>query len=388
MKIRVEFEVPDDIKKGLGNGTLELAGGVIRAADSKQIVAFLREGGSIDRNISSSMNLLPMLLRAAGMNAKTVAVVAGAVTVTGPLLDVAITAFTIHYFTGRIRALEKKIEKIYDRIDHRFDRVEAAALMTALDLADELLKTEDMVFRREKARDVIARLVNAQKLILMDLDDAFNGRNRRKAEVLIDTFMSVSMLAARCSIDIGDDISAISRLNKNLLELKPQVDRQIRRLVRNQPALYFHKSVSDEYLDRYIQIQAWLYGDEDVWERVIKKARKGFWNEKAIRRLFRTARRFLYTWPKLRKKPFYIRAIPRAELLIENFQRFESYALVLESPDRPGRDLETLSKEAAKRLADHDDYALVIDEEALERIRRLRDENSSDEALVVSPQAS
>jgi len=379
--IRVEFEIPDDIANGLGNGTFERVGGVIRHAESKQVFAWLREGGNMSRNSSSTLKLLPSLLQIAGMNAKTVAVVAGAVTIAGPLLDVAIAAFTIYYFTERIRALEKKIEKIYDRIDHRFDRTEAAALMTALDLADELLKTEDMVFRREKARDVIARLVNAQKLILMDLDDALNGRNRRKVEVLIDTFMSVSMLAARCSIDVGDEISAISRLNKNLLELKPRVDRQIRRLVRNQPALFFHKSVSDEYLDRYIQIQAWLYGDEDVWERVIKKARKGFWNEKAIRRLFRTARRFLYTWPKLRKKPFYIRAIPRAELLIENFQRFESYALDLESPDRPGRDVETLSEEAAKRLARHDDYVLLIDEEALDRIGRLRAENSPDQSI-------
>ncbi|MYE26524.1 MAG: hypothetical protein F4X87_04795 [Chloroflexi bacterium] len=384
----MELEIPDEIADGLRNRTLERFGGVIRAADSKQIVAFLREGGNMSRNSTSTLKLLPSLLKIAGMNAKTVAVVAGAVTVAGPLLDIAITAFTIHYFTGRIRALEKKIEKIYDRIDHRFNRVETAALMTALDLADELLKTEDLVSKREKANLVIARLVNAQKLILMDLDDALNGRNRRKAEVLIDTFMSLSMLAARCSFDVGDKNIAISRLDKNISELKPKVDLQIRRLVRNQPALYFHKSVSDDYLDRYIQIEAWLYGSEDVWERVIKKARRRFWNEKAIRRLFRTARRFLYAWPKLRKKPFYINSIPRAELVIENFQRFESFTLYMKSSERLGRDQEIQSDKAAARLADHDDYMLLIDEEALERIRRLRDENSSDEALVVSPQAS
>lgn len=371
MKIRVEFEVSDDIAMGLSTGTMERVGGVIRYTDSKQVVAWLREGGNMSRNSSSTLKLLPSLLQVAGMNAKTVAVVAGAVTIAGPLLDIAITAFTIHYFTRRIRALEKKIEKIYDRIDRRFDRAEAAALQTALELADELLDTEDLVSKREKANLVVARLVNAQKLLLMDLDDALNGNNRRKAEVLIDTVMSVNMLAARCSFVVGDEINAISRLNKSLLELKPQVDRQIRRLVRNQPALYFHKSVSDEYLDRYIQIQAWLYGGEDVWERVIKRARKGFWNEKAIKRLFREARRFLYTWPKLRKKPFYKKALPRAELLIESFQRFESYALDLELSERPSRDLEELSEDATRRLADHDDYVLLVDEDALDRVGRL-----------------
>ena len=384
MKIRVEFEVPDDIAKGLGNGTFERVGGVIRHTDSKQVFAWLREGGSMSRNSSSTLKLLPSLLQVAGMNARTVAVVAGAVTIAGPLLDVAITAYTIHYFTRRIKALEEKIEKIYDRIDRRFDRAEAAALQTALDLADELLDTEDIGSKREKANLVIARLVNAQKLLLMDLDDALNGNRRRRARVLIDTVISVNVLAARCSVVVGQENIAVSRIDKNLVELRPRVDRLVQSLVGRQPALYFHESVSDEYLDRYIQIEAWLYGDEDIWERVIKKARKRFWNERAVKRLFRVARRFLYTWPKLRKKPFYKRALPRAEVLIENFQRFESYALDLASPERSLRDLNMMSEEAAKRLADHDDYVLVIDEEALDRIRRLRDENSSDEALVVS----
>ncbi len=378
MKIRVEFEVPDDIKKGLRNRTLERFGGVIRASDSKQIVAFLREGGSRSRSPSSGLTLLPTLLRATGMNARTVAVVASAVTIAGPLLDIAITAYTIHHLTQRIEALKKEIEEIYDRIDRHFARAESAALQTALQIANELLETEDVASRREKVNDVIARLVNAEKLLLMDLDDALNGNRRRRARVLIDTVISVNMLAARCSFDAGQENIAISRLDKNLVELRPRVNRLVLSLVGKQPALYFYKSVSDDYLDRYIQIEAWLYGDEDVWERVVKRARKGFWNEKAIKRLFRVARRFLYTWPKLRKKPFYKRAIPRAELLIESFQRFESFALQMNSSERPDRDLEALSEEAAKRLADHDDYVIVIDEEALDRIGRLSAENSPD----------
>ena len=107
MRIRVEFEVPDYIAKGLGNGTFERYGGVIRHADSKQIFAFLQEGGNMSRNGSSGLTLLPNLLRATGMNARTVSVVAGAVTVAGPLLDIAITAYTIHHLTRRIEAAQK-----------------------------------------------------------------------------------------------------------------------------------------------------------------------------------------------------------------------------------------------------------------------------------------
>ena len=145
----------------------------------------------------------------------------------------------------------------------------------------------------------------------------------------------------------------------------------MKRLVGDQPALYFHKSVSEEYLDRYIQIRAWLYGETDVWENVVKDARKDFWNKKAIWPLFHKVSKFLHVWYKRREDPFYIEAVPQAEQLIENFQRFESYALDLESPDRPSRDLETLSEEAAQRLADSDDYVLLIDQDALSSVGRL-----------------
>lgn len=369
--ITVEFEVPDDILTGLATGKYERVGGVIRHTQSKQVFAWLREGGNLSRSSSTGLTLLPTLLRATGMNARTVAVVAGAVTIAGPMLDIVITAYTIHHLTQRIAALEKKIGEIYDRVDHNFAKLHAASLQTALQTANELLETEDFVSMREKANGVIARLVNAEKLLLMDLDNALSGNKRRKAEVLISTLTSINLLAARCSLAVGEEKIAISRFDENLVTLRPRVDQLVYGLVGKQPALYFHRSVSDDYLDRYIHIQAWLCGDEDVWERVIKKARKRFWNEKSINRLFREARRFLYTWPELRKKPFYKKALPRAERLIESFQRFESFAIEIKSQERPDRDLAAVSEEAAKRLADHDDYVLVVDEEALDRIRRL-----------------
>ena len=46
MKVRVEFEVPDEIAQGLANRTLERVGGIIRFADSKQIVDWLRDGAT------------------------------------------------------------------------------------------------------------------------------------------------------------------------------------------------------------------------------------------------------------------------------------------------------------------------------------------------------
>lgn len=371
MKIRVELEVPDDIAKGLLNGTLERVGGVIRFADSKQVVAWLREGGNMSRNVSSGMNLLPSLLRAAGMNAKSIAVVAGAVTIAGPLLDVGITAFTIYRLQRRIESLKQEIADIYDRLDQNFEKAKAAKLDAALYLAGQFLNAEDIDIRRGMLHGVIQGLVLAEKELLQDISSALNENKLSLAGKLIDCAISVDTMAARCADDFGQQELAINSLKENVAVLRPHVDRLLLRLVGGQPALYFHRSVSEDYLDRYMQIRAWLSGEKDVWETVAKEARKNFWNEKAIKRLFRERRRFLHVWHEQREDPFYIEALPRAEELIESFQRFESYALDLESPDRPSRDLETLSAEAAQRLADHDDYVLLIDEDALGRVGRL-----------------
>lgn len=371
MKIRVEFEVPDDVEKGLMNGTLERVGGVIRFADSKQVVAWLRDGGNISRNPSSTFKLLPSLLRATGMNARTITVVAGAVTIAGPMLDVAITAYTIHKLNQRIASLKKEIAAIYDRLDKHLNKTLDAQLQTAQKMAGMFLVAEDFVARQQMYSQVIKDLVFAKSLLLQDITDNLDDNKLWLAGKLIDCAIAVDMMEARCAVDFHDYKFAIDSLKDNKDDLRPHVERLTLRLVGDQPALYFHRSVSEDYLDRFIEIQAWLNGDRDVWRKVIIESRKDFWNKKATKHLFRRVKKFLYVGYELREDPFYLEAVPRAEQLIESFQRFESYALDLESSDRPSDELELLSEEAAKRLADHDDYVLLIDEEALGSVGRL-----------------
>ena len=369
--IRVEFEVPDDIANGLSSGALERVGGVIRFADSKQVVAWLREGGNISRSSSSTLTLLPTLLRATGMNAQTVATLMGVAHFALPLVDVAIVAYTIYDLRRRIEHLKGEIAEIYDRLDRQFEKGRTASLRTALDLADTFLEARDRAVRHGMFHDVIGRLVEAEKLLLEDITISFKENKLREAEQLIRCAVDVDTMAARCAMDYGQDEFAISRLNKNIEELRPHVERLVRRRVRDTPALYFHESVEDEYLDRYIQIRTWLDDESDTWESVVKEARKDFWTENAIKSLFQTKYTFLHVGKELDDKPFYVEGIPLAERLMENFLRFEGYALELESLDRPLRDEEVLSEFATQRLADHDDYLLIIDQEMLERLARL-----------------
>ena len=164
MKVRVEFDVPDDIAKGLLNGTLERIGGVIRFSESKQIVAWLTEGRSMSRSTGSTSTLLPSLFRAVGMNARTAAVVAGAVTVAGPLLDVAITGYTIYRLTERIRALKKEIADIYDRLDKHLHKNASVSLSAALKYAEAFLEREDFEAKKAMLPNISFQLVLAGRV--------------------------------------------------------------------------------------------------------------------------------------------------------------------------------------------------------------------------------
>ena len=259
MKIRVEFEVPYDIEIGLLKGTLERVGGVIRFTESKQVVAWLRKKVTACRAILRlTLNLLPTLLRATGMNARTITVVAGAVAVAGPLLDVAITTYTIYRLTQRIKALKQEIADIYDRLDKLFAKGNAAALNTALILAESFLNTEDFDERQGMLANVIKELVQAQQLLLLDINDALSANRLNSAGKMIAAFQALSTMESRCLLDFGNEKNGIARFKANAEALRPSVRRLVQRRVGNSSALYFHESVSNDYLDRYLQIRAWL----------------------------------------------------------------------------------------------------------------------------------
>lgn len=366
--ITVEFEVPNDILTGLSTGKYERVGGVIRHTNSKQVFAWLREGGKISRDAGSNMRLLPSLLQAAGMNARTITVVAGAITVAGPLLDVAITAYTIYRLKKRIETLKQEIADIYDRLDRQFDKERYASLRTALDRADEFLHTDDFTVRQSMLNSAIDRLVHAEKLLLLELEDALKGDMLETAARLISTAMTVNTMTARCSLEFGDENVAIRRLKNNAKELRQQLESLVQKLIGNQPALYFHESVNDDDLQRYVQIRSWLDGDEQIWTRVVNEARVEFWNKDVIKALYRRNRRRRRV---LIEDPFYTSTLPQAEQLIESFERFQGFALEIESMDVPYRDWESLEEQAMARLADHDDYVLIIDEETMGSVTRL-----------------
>lgn len=371
MKINVAFDVPAAIANGLANGSLERVGGVIVFADSKRIVAWLQESGNMSPGAAKGFTLFSTLLAAAGTNAGTVETLTSVGNLGLDLIDMAVTMYMIERIDRRINSLQREISELRNLVEKLIEKENYVAINVALDQANVFLKTDSVVDRDRMFQSVIRDLVKAEKTLLADVAHDLDSNKLSEAERLIDCAILLDWIAAYCAVKFGRDDHATLRLGMNTAGLKPHVQRLARRLVGKNPALYFHESVSEEYLDRYIQIRAWLDGDVNVWERVVKEAREGFWNDDSVGRLFREARMFLHVWPKLHDDPFYIENLPRAERVIENFQRLEGYALQIKSLEKPYRDYRVISELASARLADHDDYVLVIDEDTLERLERL-----------------
>ena len=371
MKIRVVFDVPAAIANGLANGSLERVGGIVRFADNKQIVAWLQESRNFSNHATAGSALLSKLLAAVGTNAGTVETLTSVGSLGLDLVDMTVTLYMIYKIDRRIDSLQKEIGALCNLIETLNEKQNYVAINVALDQANVFLKTDSVVDRDGMFQAVIHDLVRAEKTLLADIAHDLDANKLSEAGHLIDCAILIDWIAAYCAVEFGRDDQATLRLDMNTTSLKPHVQRLGQNLVGENPALYFHESVSDDFLDRYIQIRAWLDGDVNVWERVVKQARKDFWNDDSVGRLFRERRKFLHVWPKLRDEPFYKENIPRAERVIENFQRLEGYAIQIESLQRPYRNYEVISKLAGKRLADHDDYVLVIDEDTLERLERL-----------------
>ena len=225
----------------------------------------------------------------------------------------AVTFYMIDRVDRRIASLQKEISELGKLIERNNEKQNYVAINRALANANVFLKTKSRKTRNEMYHGVINDLVAAEITLKADIGNDLDRNKLKEAGHLIDCAILLDSISAYCAVKYGRDDDAVLRLDMNISGLKPHVKRLVQSLVGKQAALYFHKSVSDDHLDRYIQIRKWLDGEDNVWERVAKEARKGFWNDNSVRRLYREARRFLYTWPKLRKDPFYIQNIPRAE---------------------------------------------------------------------------
>lgn len=325
--ISVHLEVPEIIAKGLHEGSMERVGGVIRHSDSKQIIAWLREGGQAVDDAVLKTGLLDDVLRAAGSASTTVGFLLGGLF---PILDIAIAGYVLLEIIGHIDDHRHEIEEIYKRIEEEFRQDRLANLATALTSARLVSQVKDVAFKRQMVGQATDRLLEAREHLREDFMTLVKEEMNEEDAITAMRYQILSMQAAtlivRAWLEIGEKDLAREWLGGILMGQRERVKLFVRAQIGEHPSLYFHETVSEEDFARYVNVERWLRGKRIVLPEIVKEYRSDFWDGSVVGELFTGG---LNSQPK--EQPFYLDSLRNCEFLIENYQRLEGFDLELKS---------------------------------------------------------
>lgn len=420
--IEVLLQVSPRIAMGLASGQLERVGGVIVDSASKQVVAWLREGGQI-RNNPDPASALPRflfegILQSANLESNdfslgiaTLVRKVGAGNLLG-ILDIAATAHSHHLLTLRLQAIQnmlafttrlgmlqltlagagllmmlKRFADIESLIETVFEQVSKAVaaqnlfnmeikLNAALECAQVVMEAEPGNFKEAMAASLEFLLIQAREHCLSEFHAALkkeaSDNDIKTAQQRLAQAMHIDETRIRAFLEVGQNVLANSVMQERLGQYLAQTQEFIEYLLKDHRAVYFHKKVKETDLRRYLLIEQWLRGEEDILWDVLLKHRKHFWDDKIKDAVDPAPGLVLPGKPAPKPATMHLDALEQAENAIENFQRFEGFVLELKSIERLGislREWEALRNtentvfvnKAGVNLDEHDDYVLLVE---------------------------
>ena len=353
-QIEVVLDVPTKIAKGLASGQLEREGGVIREAGSKQVVAWLREGGKIGDNSNLAGGALRSILDVGGMG----------------ILNLAATAVSTAIVLKRLKDLEQEIKSLGKEIAGHFAQDRQVKMDAAIHTANLAFEMSDSSNRESMARKAIFELYGARQHIWLEIDglksSSHSAENNELMQKNIEQAMRLDSLYSRCHLEL-EEISIAREYVYSALDDYGEASRSlVHRHLGAGRAGYFHHSILETDLRRYIGVEQWLRPSGNRLLEILLVNRRDFWNkdvadEKSIKK------------PGMQK---YIDALTQSELLIENYHRLRGFHAEIEAIERLGishaewqLQQEAAFAEAEENLADfttledYDDYVLLVDKD-------------------------
>ena len=400
-QLEVMLEVPLQISQGLASGQLERVGGVVREVGSKQVVAWLREGGQIADNTDLAGGVLRTVLNVSTGGAASTAtgLLSTAVTARSHflimqqmrglatmarlnlgmgLINLTVASVSLVKLVQRLRELEDRITGLYGE----FERDREANLRAGLAASEDAARSAaagDGDNERIYARQALNRLRAAAALIGDKLKDIRTGGDLDLFASHLTRAMQVDAVMIRCYLDNADSANASQYVADALNRYRIAINEVVHYMLGDQRALYFHETISEDDFWRYIRILHWLGGENRELDRVLIDAvfsdRKNFWNQEIVEPLSAVKRpRFV---PDLLQagvpaaevqRPRHLWALAVSETLIENYRRLQGIEAEIKAIERlqltPAA-WRTIEKEALAmaelNLAEHDDYVFLVD---------------------------
>jgi hypothetical protein len=240
--VSATFSIPEEIAQGLSNGGFERFGGVIRDAQTKQVVTWLRETAP---NLSPASSLL-------GSAAS--------------VLSLGSTVMEFSVVNQRLNDLEKRLQQaqeVLNKINRKIDLGYYANLRAALELAISATKTRNHETRKSLAVQAINRLREADH-IYTDYTDRELEQGSQIADEYLLTLSLVYVAEARCYLELESPDAALNCLQEGVKKLRPRIEKYIKLLLTSNPAVYLHPQYKEQVnLSRLTRIFQWIDPDLD-----------------------------------------------------------------------------------------------------------------------------
>lgn len=388
MPLKVYFEIPAQIALGLASGRLERVGGIVRETANKQVVAWLRESGQL---AFSDPNLTADLLQVVQKSSSGLAAVATSV------LDAAVTARSHHVLMREMKVIERlsNLAVITGVLNLGLGAISfvtmfqnttrLAELITAEAQRDRDVERESVIEYLGLLKDLSAErknmssalavmpLLKTRNNLLRDFGETLSAPGRLSIELthnaihLLVSTMQLDVLHVRSYLDSGEIAAARSRLKDCVKDYKLHVRASVQELLGEYPAMYFHKDVKADDFQRYLRIEEWMRGRDDILLDLVEERRADFWNRAAIGALGPDRLAVL----KRDKHIDHLTALTMAELLIEYQQRLEGYEIEIATMRMSVEEWDTLTN------LEERDFAVVVDLEQLDNLDRTSDRLAS-----------
>ncbi len=417
--LEVLFEVPKWIEKGLASGVLKRIGGVIVENGTKQVVAWLRDGSGVNNLVNVATGIpspFALLLTAArgaitlwdgkmtrdavGIVGSQVAQVAQQVvgvsqqlnivtalstfTVSGQVLNLGLSAATFYATMKRLDKLSDEVAKLSQVIQAEFNRDRDIRFKRALQAARDVFESENAVQRDQATRSAVDGLFEARENFLLDFEqslktDGVDSQLQLARHSLIRA-MYAEISRIRCYIAANDLNLAKQRLSEDIPFFKTHSRSLISKLLGEHPAVFLHKDVLPQDMDRFLQIQRWMYNDDPFTHdddakmlfNIFNDLRSDFWNTSVIQdgyinKFQQMARRSANTVNNRVSKM--TDRLSEAEVIIENYERLIGFELELRSLRLSFQSWESLVPE--NEIAENG-LGIIFDSEVAERLNRLQ----------------
>lgn len=237
--IEATFQVPGWITDGLASGAYERVGGVVRDAQTKQIVAWLREVPG-DRTVSQ-------VLSRVGSAAS--------------VLNLAVSAMEFAVVMQRLGIIEQHLQQVQEvllQVDRKIDLSFYANFRAALDLAVNAFTMTKPENRRVSAMQAISHFLEAEHHYIALADDWLERGSRGADEYLL-TLSLAYVAETRCYLELEELETAHRRLQEGAASLQPRVKQYINTLLTSNPAAYLHPALTGQIdLSRLTRVYQWL----------------------------------------------------------------------------------------------------------------------------------